>query len=246
MGPKKEKKKDSNDFIWTDEESELLLSVANDFKVAKASKGVDWESVKTKYSDIFDLYVAALPDDVCGVTKSFPHKKESITKQILTSKLKAIRLKYRQAVDSGRKSGHGRVVMLYYELCQNVWGGSPATEQIDGGIETVELVPDTDMFSSTNLSDGSVPPSGNTQLQDGSQVPDEIADSNGNSYSEGNSEASDTSMQATVWQRREFLDDKLKSYRHEKLKRKLPVDTQLLSCAQEELQVKKRLLERMD
>ena len=52
---------------------------------------------------------------------------------------------------------------------------SPATVQIDGGIETVELVPDAEMFSSTNLSDGSVPPSGNTQLQDGSQVPDEIA-----------------------------------------------------------------------
>ena len=139
------------------------------------------------------------------VTKGFPHRKESITKQILTSNLKAIRLKYRQAVESGRKSGHGRVVMLYYELCQNVWGGSPATEQIDGGIETVELVPDAEMFRCTNLSDGSVPPSGNTELQDGSRVPDEIADSNGNSHSEGNGEASDSSMQATVRKRHEFL-----------------------------------------
>ena len=54
MGPKKEKKekKNSIDFIWTDEESELLLSIANDLKGAKASEGVDWESVKTKYSDI--------------------------------------------------------------------------------------------------------------------------------------------------------------------------------------------------
>ena len=40
MGRKKEKK-NSNDFIWTDEESELLLSVVNDSKVAKAAKGVD-------------------------------------------------------------------------------------------------------------------------------------------------------------------------------------------------------------
>lgn len=29
--------------------------------------------------------------------------------------------------------------MIYYELHKQVWGGSPATEQIDGGIETVEL-----------------------------------------------------------------------------------------------------------
>ena len=78
MGPKE--KKNSNDFIWTNEESELLLSVVNDFKVAKAYEGVDWESVKTKYSDIFHLYVAALPDDASGVTKGFPHKKESISK----------------------------------------------------------------------------------------------------------------------------------------------------------------------
>ena len=139
----------------------------------KHLQGVDWESVKSKYSNICDLhtvYVAALPDDESGVTKSFPHKKESIAKQILTSKMKSIRLKHRQAAGSGRKSGHGRVVMLYYEPCQNVWSGSPATEQTDGGTETVELVPDADMFSSTDLSDGSVPPSGNTQLQDGSQV----------------------------------------------------------------------------
>ena len=48
--------------------------------------------------------------------RSFPRKKEEITKQIVTSKLKAIRLKFWQAVDSGRRSGHGRVVMIFYEL----------------------------------------------------------------------------------------------------------------------------------
>ena len=53
--------------------------------------------------------------------------KEEISKQVLTSKLKAIHLKYRQAIDSGRRSGHGRsghgrVVMLYFELCKKVWG----------------------------------------------------------------------------------------------------------------------------
>ena len=56
--------------------------------------------------------------------RSFPHKKEEVTKQIVTSKLKAIRLKFRQAVDSGRKSGHGQVVMIFYELCEKVWGGA--------------------------------------------------------------------------------------------------------------------------
>ena len=34
----------------------------------------------------------------------------------MSSILKAVRLKYRQAVDSGRCSGHGSVIMLYFEL----------------------------------------------------------------------------------------------------------------------------------
>lgn len=43
-----------------------------------------------------------------------------------STKLKAIRLKYRHAVDSGKKSAHGRVVLLYFELCEQIWGGSLA------------------------------------------------------------------------------------------------------------------------
>jgi hypothetical protein len=63
--------------------------------------------------------------------RSFPYKKEEITKQIITSKLKGIRLNIRKAVDSGR-NGHGRVVMTFFELC--------VTEQLNGGIESVYLV----------------------------------------------------------------------------------------------------------
>lgn len=42
-------------------------------------------------------------------------------------------------MDSGEKSGHGRVVSLYYNLCGKIWGGSPATEHIDTGLETADL-----------------------------------------------------------------------------------------------------------
>lgn len=45
--------------------------------------------------------------------------------------LKIVKLKYQQVVDSGRRSGHGRVVLLYFELCEKVWGGSPATKQLN-------------------------------------------------------------------------------------------------------------------
>ena len=33
-------------------------------------------------------------------------------------------------MDSGRSSGHGRVVLSYFELCEKVWGGSLTTEQL--------------------------------------------------------------------------------------------------------------------
>ena len=52
-------------------------------------------------------------------------------------------------------------------------------------------------------------------------------------------------MQATVWQRREVLDEKLKSYRHQKMKELLPVHTLLLGCAQEQTQLKKRLVDQV-
>ena len=62
-----------------------------------------------------------------------------LTKLILTSKMKAIRSKFWAAIDSGRKSGHGRVVLLFFDKCQDIWGGSPATTTLSSGIETAEI-----------------------------------------------------------------------------------------------------------
>ena len=59
-------------------------------------------------------------------------------------------------------------------------------------------------------------------------------------------EEQNESRKETTKQQREFLDEKLTNYKQEKLKCKLPVDTQLLCCAKEELKIKKRLVEQMD
>ena len=134
------------EFVWSDDESELLLNVANDYKAAKAAECVHWESVKTKYKDIFELFVAGIPEE--GTTfKNYPHKKEEIKLHHITAKLKAIRVKFRYAVDSGWRSGHGRVIIIYHKLCAELWGGSPATDQIVGGIETTELAEDSQSLS---------------------------------------------------------------------------------------------------
>ena len=46
--------------------------------------------------------------------KDYPHGKDEITNQVIAFKLKGIRLKYCLAVNSGRRSGHGRGVLLYF------------------------------------------------------------------------------------------------------------------------------------
>ena len=47
-------------------------------------------------------------------------------------------MKYRKALDSGRQSGDGRVVATFYDLCSQIWSGSPVTESISGGIDTAK------------------------------------------------------------------------------------------------------------
>ena len=91
-------------FKWSDDEAELLLKVTRDYKVLKASEGIDWESVQSKYTDICKQMKDELPetpDEAKEQNKDYPHKKDELTKQVVTTKLKAVRMKYRQAVDTG-------------------------------------------------------------------------------------------------------------------------------------------------
>ena len=45
MPPKKKGKKD---FVWTDDEAELLLNVTHHYKVQQLAEGTCWESVKSR------------------------------------------------------------------------------------------------------------------------------------------------------------------------------------------------------
>ena len=79
---------------------EILLNVTYEYKTSKAAESTDWRSIKSKYSDIFDLFKERLPefdDKRREIGKDYPNKND-VTKQALTSKLKATHTKYRQAV----------------------------------------------------------------------------------------------------------------------------------------------------
>ena len=43
---------------------------------------------------------------------------------------------FRKTLDSGRRSGSGRLVFTLYEDCSAIWAGCPSAEGIAGGIET--------------------------------------------------------------------------------------------------------------
>ena len=58
MPPKKKEKKKA--FIWSDDEVELLLNIANDYKTSKAAESVDWESVKCGQGAGLHVYAAEI------------------------------------------------------------------------------------------------------------------------------------------------------------------------------------------
>ena len=56
--------KSGNVFSWTDDETELLLGVAENSKSDKQAEWIDWESVKTKHKDIHN--VSWTDTQICG------------------------------------------------------------------------------------------------------------------------------------------------------------------------------------
>ena len=237
----KSDKSKADNFVWSDNEVQLPLEVTNDYKVSKAAKNIDWESCPSKYTDILELYREHYPssqEESAEIEKEYPHKKEEITKAILTSKLKNIRLKFRQAIDSGKRSGHGRVVLLYFEICERIWGGSQATStilsgietgEIEGGCESMRIGPDSP--ESPESQDLHTTKAKDISTSDRSSDPTSVER---------------TSQPQTTNERRNFLDAKLKGYKTEKLKRKLPAESQFLNLTQEEQTIKKQLIEKMN
>nr|XP_057945606.1 uncharacterized protein LOC131139747 [Doryrhamphus excisus] len=129
-------------FVWTDDEVELLLRVTLEYKSNKYQENVDWESCPSKYSDIMLAFQQQYVTGDMAAGKDFPHDPCNVSKCQITSKLKAVRNKYRHAVVSGRRRGHGRVVLIFFELCEEIWGRSPASCAIPSGVESGDILED--------------------------------------------------------------------------------------------------------
>ena len=49
-------------FTWSDKEINLFLHVGIDYKAGKAGKGVDWETVRSKYEDVTKMFLEKYHD----------------------------------------------------------------------------------------------------------------------------------------------------------------------------------------
>ncbi|KAG8000838.1 hypothetical protein GBF38_018098 [Nibea albiflora] len=154
------------------------------------------------------------------------NRRLSITKPQVTAKLKGIRTKYRKAVNTGRRRGQGRVVLLYFELCEEIWGGPPATRAIDAGIETADMDEESPQSS---------PPS-----QSPTRSSSPIMELPGDSTQSPSTPESLPS--AAKKQRRDSLQARLNNHSGGGLKRRLRSD----QVALEDLQIKWRMLELME
>ena len=101
-------------------------------------QGINFESKRTKYEQIKSRFCEQYPLQGKEDDEKFPRSNDLdlITKDRVSAKMKSIRSNFKKAVDSGKRSGGGRIIFTFYELCEKIWAGSPAVRSIVGGIDT--------------------------------------------------------------------------------------------------------------
>ena len=82
---------------------------------------------------------------------------EEITKEKVTTKIKALRKGFKKALDSNRKSGGGRTVATIYKACSDIWGGCPSVKSVEGGLDS-SLTEDTQSVALAIVSERSYAP----------------------------------------------------------------------------------------
>lgn len=234
------------EFSWTDDEVQLLLEAILAFKSTCEYEGISWESVKSKYQKIADIFIERYPTDS---SEEFPRGSclHQLTKERMAAKIKRIRGNYKKAVDAGRRSGGGRIVLTFYDLCDRIWGGSPAVQSIDGAIDSSEVLvdPSDKQGRSRELSVSPAPSQANETsstfvgLNEFCQSGDEeIGD-------ERNDDNIDLNSLATK-ERRAKISELLKNRKDNKMTNKLSCETQMLNCAKDDLNLKRKMAENME
>ena len=141
---------DEQQFKWTDDEIQLLLEVVGNYKATQTQQKLDWVKIWSRYEEIAAQFKKEYPEQPSNL---YPHKWEEITKDRVTAKLKKIQIAYKKAEDSKRKSGSGCVVMTFYSICSEIWGGRAAIESLSVGFESLSVNEGTHQGSANGADD---------------------------------------------------------------------------------------------
>ena len=132
MPPKKKVcVEDSKNMVWTDDEEKLLSEALILFKSENSYEGIYQGSVKEKDELIKNDFLEAFSSE----NKPRFHEKLLFTREKVAAKIKQMRVSYRKPLDSGKQSGGVRVAATVFDLCNQIWSGSPATESISSGLD---------------------------------------------------------------------------------------------------------------
>ena len=73
-----------------------------------------------------------------------------LTKDQISAMLKIICTDFRKAIDQGKRGGSGRVVSTFFDLCEQLWEGSPAVTAIENSIDSQRAHLEESFSSSTS------------------------------------------------------------------------------------------------
>ena len=247
----KEAKKDI--FSWSDDEIQLLLIITLDFKSRCGFKGMNWESKISKYERIFELMMKQYP---MTVSENYQNK-NLLNKVCITAKLKSIRTGFKKAADAVKKSGGDRVVFTFYDLCANLWGGSPAVTSLPYGVDTSGQNRDNETegnepqsptyFPQTETNPESLVADDQEDLVDverDDKIHNETKDKGNENVRTGKSELSKVNKAAT--ERRQDVKNMLKNRKDKEMAAKLGTESQLLQICRDDLDFNKKILEKID
>lgn len=154
-----------------------------------------------------------------------------------------MRKKYKKAVDTGRRSGGGRTVATFYDICNEIWGGCPATANLENGLDSsletanFEVVAEFEANDTANNSEDNGPEVNTFEV-------DEVAGSTSQVKSVGHHETPEGEEETPTSSRRSLIEH-IKEKRDSKLTKTKAIDQQQLAVLREELTIKKEMLSDM-
>ena len=131
-------------------------------KIKEEYKGFSWESTRNKYKNIQKILVENYLSNEFDKENNPNAQKigELLIKDWISAKLKIFCADFCKAIDKRKISGSRRVLFTFFDLCEQLWGGSPAFTTIENSIDSLgahleeSFLPSTS--DATNCNDTSI------------------------------------------------------------------------------------------